>query len=74
VHEYKAHFVKNGTFNFTINFLYKVKEETDQLIKEGKFDPNATRQTPLENNEHPFPGCNSIAMNLLSTLTYMKSE
>jgi hypothetical protein len=66
--------VKNCIFQFAIDFLYQVKLETDLLVKAGVWDPNAMRATPLLVNEHPFPGCNSIAMNLLSTLTYLKSE
>lgn len=74
-HEYKEYLVKNHVFQFAIDFLWAVKEATDDLERQGLWDPSKLKSNPLdEPQQHPFPGCNSIAMNLLSTLTYMKSQ
>lgn len=66
--------VKNGIFNLTIQFLYQVKTQTDILQQNGLWEPNQKKNSPLETNEHPFAGCNSVAMNLISSLTYIKSQ
>jgi hypothetical protein len=74
-HEYKEYLVKNNVFVFAMDFMWAVKEATDELERQGLWDPCKLKSNPLEEpQQHPFPGCNSIVMNLISTLTYMKSQ
>lgn len=64
--------VKNGVFRFTIDFMYRIKEETDKLYYQGVWDPNS-KANPLVDRVQPFIGCNSVCMSMLGSLTYMKS-